>query len=200
MELYLIQDQQTGIYYIKDNQPFFYAFREQATAEKFCVQNNHAVIHEVQIQNDADDAYLIGSLYQLGYKGGFIDGVFRPINMTNPDLFQMLPTHSALLHLVMYERSGDLMHLKDDRLYFFVQVTEDGYLAFANTNGNIFAFTDIDNIDAELAGQLYQLGYEVIRYGMDAHHAYFVNPRKATQVRIPAKEAAPQSVSSGQAG
>lgn len=190
MELYLIRDEQTGIYYIKDNQPFFYAFRERTTAEAFCAQNKHAVIHDTQIQNEADDAYMIGSLYQQGYKGGFIDGVFRPINMTNPKLFQLLPTHSALLHLVMYERDGDLAHLKDDRFYFFVQVTEDGYLAFANTNGNIFAFTDIDNIDTTLAGQLYQLGYEVIRYGMDERHAYFVNPRKSTQVLIPVQEVA----------
>lgn len=184
MELHLIRDEQTGIYYIKDNQPFFYAFRERTSAELFCAQNKHAVIDTKQIQDDTDDAYMIGSLYGQGYKGGFIDGVFRPINMTNPELFRLLPAHSALLHLVMYERSKDIAHLKNERFYFFVQVTADGYLAFANTNGKIFAFTDVNNMDTALAGQLYQLGYEVIRYYLDESHTYFINPRKPTAALV----------------
>ena len=192
MELYFILDEQTGICYIKDNQPFFYAFRDRQAADAFCAQNKYACIKVQEILNDADDTYLIGSLYQQGYKGGFIDGVFRPINMTNPELFRMLPTHSALLHLVMYGRSKDPSYLKDERLYFFVQVTPDGYLAFANTNGYIFAFTDVENMDTSLAGQLYQLGYEVIRYYMDPGHSYFINPRKITATCIPCETDATQ--------
>lgn len=184
MELFFIWDEQAGIYYIKDDQPFFYAFHDRRAAEQFCAQHKHTVVQEKQMHDDTDNAYLLGSFYEQGYKGGFMDGVFRPLNMTNPDLFRMLPSHSALLHLVMYQRSGDFMHIRDERFYFFVQVTADGYLAFANTNGSIFAFTDVNNIDTQLAAQLHQMGYEVIRYYMSEECKYFINPRKPTAALI----------------
>ena len=50
----------------------------------------------------------------------------------------------------------------------------ESYSAFANTNGSIFAFTDMENMDTSLKNQLFDLGYKVIRYHMDNKHHYFI--------------------------
>lgn len=184
MELFLIKDKSTGTYYIKDDKPFFYAFHEKADAREFmrsCVQTE---MEQRDIEDKADDICLVSELYQKGYKGGFIDGVFRSVNLSDPVAAKLFPRNSALLSLILYSRTNDLSYLKNESFYFFVQITDDGYLAFANTNGNIFAFTDIENMDISLKKQLFDLGYKVIRYHMDERHHYFINPRATLQTKL----------------
>lgn len=188
MELYLIRDKSTGTYYIKDEEPFFYAFHNKMEAREFCKSCVQVEIEEREIDGKADDVCLVSQLYQKGYKGGFIDGVFRPVNLTDPVAAKLFPRDSALLSLILYKRTGKLSYIENERFYFFVQVTEDGYLAFANTNGSIFAFTDMENMDTSLKNQLFDLGYKVIRYHMDNKHCYFINPRKSTSVKIENKQ------------
>ena len=184
MELYLIKDKSTGTYYIKDDDPFFFAFHDNRDAKEFCKSCVQVEIEKREIEDKADDTCLVSELYQKGYKGGFIDGVFRPVNMTDPVAAKLFPRDSALLSLILYNRTGNISHIKEERFYFFVQVTEDGYLAFANTNGSIFAFTDMENMDVALSKQLFALGYKVIHYHMDNRHHYFINPRRATGTKI----------------
>ena len=184
MELYLIRDKTTGTYYIKDDEPFFYAFHDSKEAKEFCKSCVQVEIEKRNIESKADDTCLVSELYQKGYKGGFIDGVFRPVNMTDPVAAKLFPKNSALLSLILFERTGNISYIKDESFYFFVQVTDDGYLAFANTNGSIFTFTDMDNMDKALSSQLFDLGYKVIRYHIDNTHHYFINPRKNTSIKI----------------
>lgn len=184
MEFYFIYDSRAGLYYIQNNEPFFFAFTKQVDAERFC--NGHAgtrlMVHS--IESEEEDDYLTECLYQQGYKGGYIDGSFCPLNQNNPELCGIIPENNGLLNLILYQGTKKKRFIENQRFYFFATVTDEGLLAFANTEGYILGFTDIDHMDTKLAKQLYQLGYEVIRYYMDEEHKYLINVNKASQCRI----------------
>lgn len=182
MELYFIKDKTTKIYYIKENKPFFYAFTNYEAAVQFCNSNPGSEIEPQTILSEEDDEFLTECIYQQGYKGGYTDGIFTAINQSNPQLMKFIPENAGLLNLTLY-KNGDTNKklLKEQRFYFFATITEDGYLAFANSNGYIFAFTDVDNIDTSLAKALYKKGYEAIKYFFDEEHKYIINANRPTQ-------------------
>jgi hypothetical protein len=182
MELYLIRNKKLGIYFICKNEPFFYGFTDFEKAEQFCNKHADTVIETQEILEEEDNAYLMECLYQQGYKGGYIDNTFQTINQSNPKLIQFIPENASLLHMILYRETKRTILLKNQRFYFFAMITEQGYLAFANTNGYIFGFTDMDNVNTKLAKQLYKMGYEVVKYYLDEKHKYLINPKTPTQV------------------
>ena len=182
MKLYLVRDKHHGLYFMQDAKPFFFAFSSMETAEQFTNSHPGTELEEQEIHCQEEDDFLISSLYHMGYKGGYVDGVFKPINQTNPELTRFIPENAGLLNLLVFQETKNPTILKNQRYYFFATVTQDGYLAFANSNGYIFSFTDIENVDTALAKTLYQKGYEVIKHYMDENHCYLINPNKPTQL------------------
>ena len=184
MEICFIWDKKREIYFIQNAEPFFYAFTDERMAEQFCNSHPGTAIEKQEIEGKADDAYMLACLYQKGYQGGFIDGVFRSTIMLHPKLAQIIPEQKASLSLALYQDSKDRKYLEHLRVYLFAVVTDDGYLAFANTNGSLFAFTDTEHMNKELTAQLYELGYAAIRYYMDNKHTYLINAGAAMQTVI----------------
>lgn len=184
MEMYLIRDSNRGIYYIKGDEPFFYAFSTLSRAKQFCNSNSGTEIETQEIYGQEDTDYIMSCMYQRGYKGGYIDGKFEPLNFTNPELMKLIPENAGLLHLILFRQNRKKKLLQSQRFYLFAMITDEGYLAFANSNGYIFSFTDVENIDTGLSKQLYQRGYETVRCNLDAHHKYIINPGKVSQTML----------------
>lgn len=184
MRIYLIFDTYTNIYYIENGQPFFYGFTEYKSAELFCHAHPGTQTEEQLIENEEDDEYLTENLYQRGFKGGYINDRFLAINQSNPELVKFIPENAGLLNLILFRGTHKESLIKNQRFYFFVMVTDEGYLAFANTGGYIFGFTDIDNMDTRLAKQLFSMGYEAVKYYLDENHKYIINANKNTQCMI----------------
>lgn len=184
MEFYFIYDTSTGLYFIQNNEPFYYVFTKPAEADLFCRSHPGTRIETQYIENEEDNSYMAACLYQRGFKGGWLDGEFHAVNQSNPELMRLIPENAGLLSLLLFRGTGKKSFIQNQRFYFFATITDSGYLAFANTNGYIFGFTDIESMDTRLARQLYSLGYEPVKYYIDGRHKYLLNANKATQCRI----------------
>lgn len=184
MELYLIKDKKYGIYYTKESKPFFYAFSDAALAERFVNENPDSEIDIIDLEEDGDDEYLTEILYNKGYKGGYLNGNFKTMQETSPELVRKEPMDSATLALKLFSENKKTSEIKNQKFYFFATITEDGYLAFANTDGFIFAFSSSDMIDALLAKKLFSEGYDVIKYVLDDKHKYFFNYGKPLEIKV----------------
>lgn len=184
MRIYLIFDTATNFYYIENARPFFYGFTDYGAAEAFCRARPGTRAEEQLIEDEDDDDFLTETLYQRGFKGGYVNDRFLAINQSNPELIKFIPENAGLLNLILFRETHKEGLVKNQRFYFFAMVTDEGYLAFANTGGYIFGFSDIDNMDTKLTRQLFAMGYEVVKHYMDEAHKYILNANRNTQCLI----------------
>lgn len=180
----MIKDKVTKNYYVEEDKPYFFAFNRYEKALDFCNKHKNADIDIYYIDTKEDDEFLVHTLYRKGFLGGYFNGQLSLYNTsTHSELEGIMQTESALLNLTLFrnDKNHKENHLSSEVFYFFAKINKDGYLLLADIEGYILAFTDLDNMQAQLIRTLYKKGFEVIKFRLDKKRRYLINYQYPTQ-------------------